>query len=161
MIKKVRIFVRGLVLGGAFYLLLVDTTSTPELYVLAATAIASAVALGVSREQKFVEAVIRPRWLLAGWRVLLKILPNIAVLAWEAGSQLVRPRPARGTFRAVPFQASKETPEDTGRRALTEWVGSLAPNTIVVGVDAQRGLLLVHQLRREGEAEELDPMGLG
>lgn len=161
MIRRVGIFTLAAVLGGAFYLLLVDITSSPELYVLVVTAIVCAIAFWVSREQKFVEAAVRPSWLLAGRRVLAKIVPNILVLAGEALAQLVRPRPVRGTFRAVPFRATAQTPEDTGRRALTEWVGSLAPNTIVVGVDDERGLLLVHQLRRQGRTEEIDPMGLG
>jgi multisubunit Na+/H+ antiporter MnhE subunit len=151
----------GAVLGGAFYLLLVDTTSTPELYVLCATAIACAIALGISREQQYVEASIRPSWLLASWRVLVEIAPNVLVLCAEALAQLARPRRTRGTFRAVPFQATARTTQDTGRRALTEWLGSLAPNTIVVGVDDERGLLLVHQLRRQGDPEQVDPMGLG
>jgi hypothetical protein len=151
----------GLVLGGGFYLLLVDTLSTPELYVLVAVGIVCAVALSVSREERIVEARVRPWWLLGAWRVLLKIGPDVTILCWEALVQLFRPRPARGQFRAVPFGATEETPQDTGRRALTEWIGSMAPNTIVVGVDDERGLLLVHQLRRQGHGEDIDPMGLG
>ena len=161
MIRRLRTLTIGLVLGGGFYLLLVDTTSTPELYVLAATAIVCGAVFEISREQGFAEGTIRLRWLLGAWRILAKIGPDIAVLCWEALRQLVRPRARRGTFRAVPFGAAKQTAEDTGRRALTEWLGSLAPNTIVVGVDARRRLLLVHQLRRQGKADDVDPMGLG
>lgn len=161
MIRKAGIFALGLVLGGGFYLLLVDTTSSPELYVLAVVAITSGIALWLSREQEFVEAQIRPWWLLRGWRVLAKIVPDILVLCREALTQLFRPRQARGSFRAVPFDACQETPADTGRRALTEWLGSVAPNTIVVGVDAEKRLLVVHQLRRQGDPDDVDPMGLG
>ena len=53
----------------------------------------------------------------------------------------------RGQFRAVPFKAGTSE-SDRGRYALTEIVGSLAPNTIVIGVDVDSDLLLVHQLRR-------------
>jgi hypothetical protein len=161
MIRKAWIAGLGLVLGGSFYLLLVDTPSSPELYVLAAVAIASGVAFLISREEGFVEARVKPWWLLGAWRVALRIGPDIALLCREAVVQLFRPRAARGDFRAVPFGATGDTPQDTGRRALTEWVGSMAPNTIVVGVDDQRGLLLVHQLHRRGEPEDVDPMGLG
>jgi hypothetical protein len=44
---------------------------------------------------------------------------------------------------------------------LTEIVGSLAPNTIVIGVDADSGLLLVHQLRRNGDRDDIDVLELG
>jgi hypothetical protein len=61
----------------------------------------------------------------------------------------------------VRYSAVEEDPFDTGRRALTEAFGSVAPNTVVVGVDAERGLLLVHQLRPQGEPEDLDVLRLG
>jgi Na+/H+ ion antiporter subunit len=160
-IKRARVLGIGALIGGAFYLLLVDTRSSPELYVLAAVGIASGVAFSLGRTQGFTEAAIRPRWLLSAWRPVLKVFSDIAILCQEALHQLVRPRPVRGCFRAVRFRASDDTPHDAGRRALTEWLGSLAPNTIVVGVDPDRGLLLVHQLRREGDPDQVDPLGLG
>ncbi len=155
------ILVLGGLVGGGFYFLLIDTASLPEVYVLAGVAVGCAVAFELSREQGFAEASIGPWWLLRGWRVMLKIPLDIGTLCWEAIAQLVAPRRVRGEFRAAPFAATEETPRDTGRRALTEWVGSLSPNTIVVGVDAERGLVLVHQLRRQGDTKQLDPLGLG
>jgi hypothetical protein len=119
------------------------------------------VAFELAREQGFVEARIVPWWLLSGWRVLLRIPPDIALLCWEAVAQLVTPREARSTSRAVRFGATKDTPHDAGRRALSEWLGSISPNTIVVGVDAEKGLVLVHQLHRQGSADQVDPLGLG
>lgn len=151
----------GIAIGGGFYILLIDTTSLPELYVLAGVALACAIGMQLAHEQGFVEARIRPWWLAGAWRLVLKIPSDIAIVCWEALVQLVRPRAPRGEFRAVPYRATADNPLDTGRRALTEAVGSIAPNTIVVGVDADRGLLLVHQLRRRGEPQELDPLGLG
>jgi hypothetical protein len=50
---------------------------------------------------------------------------------------------------------------DIGRRGLSEILGSLAPNTIVIGVDTERQLLLVHQLHRTGGSENLDVLRLG
>lgn len=160
-IRRAWILGAGALIGAAFYLLLVDTKSSPELYVLAAVGITSGVAFELAREQGFAEAAIRPSWLGGVWRPVVKVVLNIPVLCWEALVQLVHPRAARGCFRAVRFRATKDTPQDAGRRALTEWLGSLAPNTIVVGVDPDRGLLLVHQLRQEGEPDQVDPMGLG
>jgi hypothetical protein len=40
-------------------------------------------------------------------------------------------------------------------------LGSLAPNTVVIGVDPDRDLLLVRQLHRQGGREQLDVLGLG
>jgi hypothetical protein len=160
-LKAPLIMVIGVLLGGGFYFLLIDTTSLPELYVLAGVALACAIGFQLAREQGFVEARILPWWLLRSWRLLWKIPSDIVIVCWEALAQLVRPRPVRGAFRATAFAATGETSGDTGRRALAETVGSFAPNTIIVGVDAERGLLLTHQLRRQGPPEDLDVTRLG
>jgi hypothetical protein len=151
----------GVLIGGGFYFLLIDTASLPELYVLAGVAAICAVAFELAREQGFAEARIVPWWLARGARVVLRIPLDIGLLCWEAVVQLVAPRQARGLFRAVRFTATEETPRDAGRRALSEWLGSVSPNSIVVGVDPERGLILVHQLRRQGGSDQIDPLGLG
>jgi hypothetical protein len=161
MMRRAWIFALGLLIGGGFYLLLIDTLLLPEVYAWIGAAIACGVAFALSHEHGATEARIRPWWLLRGWRVLVKVFLDIGLLCYEALAQLIRPRPARGEFRAVPFHAVEDRPQDAGRRALTEWLGSVAPNTIVVGVDAERELLLVHQLHRAGDPAQVDPLGLG
>jgi hypothetical protein len=161
MIRRAWIVVLGILIGGGFYLLLIDTASLPELYVLAGVALTCGLLFLLSREQGFIEARIHPKLLGSVWRLVAKIPLDIALVCWEALAQLARPRPARGSFRAVRFQAGEPSAEDTGRRAMAEALGSVAPNTIVVGVDPERGLLLVHQLHRQGRPEDLDVLRLG
>jgi hypothetical protein len=155
------IVVGGAVLGGAFYFQLIDTTSLPELYVLSGVALACGVAVFLAREQGFIEARVLPWWPLRSWRLLWRIPSDIVIVCWEAVVQLVRPRPIRGVFRAAAFGATARTPAATGRRAVAETLGSVAPNTIIVGVDAERGLILTHQLRRHGPPEDLDVTRMG
>jgi hypothetical protein len=158
--RRVRIGAFGLLLGGAFYLLLIDTTSLAELYVLAAVALLAAIAFETSREQGFTEAKFHARWLRLVWRPIGRIPIDVVLVCREALAQLLQRRRTRGQFRAVRF-AGGESEADHGRRALTELLGSLAPNTIVIGIDPERGLLLVHQLRREGDRDQLDMLRLG
>jgi hypothetical protein len=160
-VSRVGHAVVGFLIGGGFYLLLIDTVSAPELYAGAGAAAAAAVLFELSREQGLVEASFSPSWLAGSWRVLCRIPSQLALVAREAFAQLVAPRSARGRFRAVPFNAGGERPCDAGRRALAEALGSLTPNTIVIGIDPDRNLLLVHQLQVQGGAEELDPLELG
>ncbi len=161
MIRRAGIVLIGVVLGGGFYLLLIDTTSLPELYVLAGVALGCGVVFQLAREQGFVEAALRPGWLVGIWRLALQIPRDVVFVCGEALVQLVRPKPVRGAFRTTAFTATGQRAQDTGRRALADSLGSVAPNTIVVGIDTEHGLLLVHQLRRGGEARSLDVLRLG
>ncbi len=99
--------------------------------------------------------------MIGAWRLVGQIPRDIALVCWEAVAQLIRPRAARGAFRSTGFTAVADTAADAGRRALAEALGSVAPNTIVIGVDAEHGVLLVHQLRRQGPEEDLDVLRLG
>jgi hypothetical protein len=160
-IRKLGIATLGVLIGGGFYLLLIDTSSPPELYVLAGVALACGLFFLVSREQGFTEARVTPLQFRSVWRLALTIPVDIALVCREAVAQLIHPLPGRGSFRTVAFRAVEETPEATARRAMAEVLGSVAPNTIVLGVDADRRLLLVHQLHRQGPPEDLDVLRLG
>jgi hypothetical protein len=159
--KRIASGLLGLLVGGGFYLLLIDTVSSPELYAFIGAALLSGAAYEVSREQGTGEAVISPVWLASAWRVLSRVPVHIALVCFDAVSQLFTRTPQRGSFRAVSFAACGDDGADAGRRALAEALGSLAPNTIVVGIDTERKLVLVHQLHRHGGRDELDPLRLG
>jgi hypothetical protein len=66
-----------------------------------------------------------------------------------------------GSFRAVSFGGGDSEAQETGRRALAEAAGSVAPNTFVVGIDGKRGLILAHQLKVGGGRQTIDPLELG
>lgn len=152
----------GWVFAAALYLLLIDTTDLPELIVGVGAAAIAATGFELARQQQTVGGVrARLRWLRRIHRPLTKVPSDIAVLSALAFRQLVRPRNANGVFRSVPFRCGDDDALETGRRALAESLGSFAPNTIIVGVDAERELLLGHQLRRGGGDDAIDLLGLG
>ena len=151
----------GWVCAAALYLLLIDITDLPELIVGAGAAVLAATGLELAREQGIVGESVRLRWLFRLHRPLLRIPRDIVVVSAMALLALVRRRPAFGSFRAVRFSGEEEEPYETGRCALAEAAGSLAPNTFVVGIDSERRLILAHQLRPTGGRETIDPLELG
>jgi hypothetical protein len=152
----------GWLLAGALYLLLIDTTDLPELIVAVGAAALAATGFELAREQQTAGGLrARLRWFGRLHRPLLNVPSDLAALSWLAVRQLVRPRPVNGVFRAVPFRCGNEDELETGRRAVAESFGSFAPNTIIVGVDVERELILGHQLRPGGGAEAIDVLGLG
>jgi hypothetical protein len=151
----------GWIAAAALYLLLIDITELPELIVGAGAAIIAATGLELAREQAIVGEGIRLRWLARLYRPLLTVPKDIAVVSAIAVRALVRRPSAQGAFRVLPFACLDDEPHRGGRLALAETAGSLAPNTFVVGIDEERGLVLAHQLRRTAGRQAIDPMGLG
>lgn len=154
----------------ALWMALVDSREPPQIY--AGLAVAAIATLGseLVRRQGIAGTRLRTRWLLRLYRPLLSVprdLVRLVSALWGAFPNLwfgKAPRPPVGRFRELPFEADAG-PEGRGREALAELAGSFSPNTFVVGLDRERGVLLVHQLvPEEGEPEarrSIDPLELG
>ena len=145
------------VASAALYLLLVDTVVLPELVTGAVIAAIGASGATLVRSERRV--VMRPRasWLVALWRPLASYPRDL----WTLTLALARREAARGRLYALPFARGTDDARSAARRVLGPTAGSFAPNTFVVGLDAERGLLLVHQLvPSEDPAADADPLGL-
>src|SRR5437588_202093 len=102
-LRRTAAWTAGWVLAGSLYLLLIDTTSLPELIVGAVVATLAATGFELAREQRVAGERIRLEWLLGAYRPVLKVPRDIALLAMAAARQLVRRDAAVGRFRAVKF----------------------------------------------------------
>jgi hypothetical protein len=147
--------------AGAFYLLLIDITDLPELYAGAGVCVLAALAGGAALAEDVAGLAPLPAASLRVWRALVRIPRDVVLVSLSIAAQAFAPRRARGVLRAFPFDPAASGSRAAARRALAEAAGSLAPNTIVIGVDAHRKLILVHQLRRRGGAKEVDVLELG
>lgn len=160
MIRRISIALAGVALGGAFYMLLVDTRYSPELYFMAGVAGLTGLVFEAAREQGFAPARLSLASLAGAWRPLAGVPKHVALLCRDAVAQLFTRSPSRGAFRSVRYEV-ESGPRGRANIALSESLGSFAPNTIVLGVDPDTGLLLVHQLHRDGGAEKVDVLRLG
>jgi hypothetical protein len=151
----------GWVVSAALYLLLIDITDLPELIVGAGAAVLAATGFELARERDLSGVSTRLWWLTRLHRALVRAPVDIVMVSMVALRQLVRPRASVGEFRAVPFACGDDAALESGRRAVAESFGSFAPNTIIIGVDPDRELLLGHQLRVSGGNEAIDVLGLG
>lgn len=150
----------GWVLAGALYLLLIDTTDTPELIVGAVAAAIAATGLELAREQRLVGETVRAGWLARLYRPFLKAPGDIVKVSAAAVSQLVSPQKPRGEFRTLRFPTLPDEQREAGRRALAQSFGSFAPNTIIIGVEPERELILAHQLQPTQGGDAIDPLKL-
>lgn len=131
-----------LVAFAAVWMLLVDTISIAELAACAAAALIGTIASGlVSRED--VAHLREQHVLLLGLpRQLARVPFDLWLLVRELARALLGRHPG-GRFHAVPFDAGSAEARNA-RRAAIELLGSLAPNTIVLGVDDEQ--IVLHQL---------------
>jgi Na+/H+ ion antiporter subunit len=146
---------------GGVWLVLVDSAKLPELITGAVVAAIAATGAELVRAQRHQRLRVPLRGLRRAWRPVARAPLDLALVSGAILRQLVERRPARGRVRALPFRHGGGAPDAVGRRALAEGLGSFAPNTIVIGVDDQRNLILVHQLVPSGDAAgTLDPLEL-
>ena len=161
-LRRVTAWLAAFALAAAFYLLLIDTVDLPELVVAVVAAGLAATGFELAREQQTVGGLrARLAWTARIHRPLTNVPRDIAVLSQSAIRQLIHPQPVNGAFRAVPFRCGPGQELETGRAALAESFGSFSPNTIVIGVDVERDVILGHQLRPGGGRASIDILGLG
>jgi hypothetical protein len=127
----------------ALYVVLVDSRRLEELVAAALVGALGATSAAIVRHGRDVVLRPRPADVVAELRHALSWPRDLALL----GVALVR-RPA-GQVVEMPFEATGSDPRDAGRRALAVAGRSLAPNTIVIAIDEQRGVLVEHQLVSE------------
>jgi multisubunit Na+/H+ antiporter MnhE subunit len=129
----------------ALWLAFVGTFDPAEVALGLVAAAVAATAAEVVRSQGLVRFRLDPHWLRDAPRLPRQVLRDcwlLAVALWRHCTG----RPVRGTFRVVPFPSEADDARSAARRALVTALVSVAPNTVVVGVEGAEGEMLVHQL---------------
>jgi multisubunit Na+/H+ antiporter MnhE subunit len=122
------------------WLALADSRRLEEVVAALAVGALGATASIVVRGHREVVLRPRPRWVLEALRNFLRWPRDLVALA---GALVRRPT---GRIVEEPFDATGDDPRSAARRALAVAGGTLAPNSIVVGIDADRGVLVRHDL---------------
>lgn len=143
--------------SAALYLVLVDTLVLPELVTGAVIASIGAGGAMLVRAQRRVVMRPDPAWLAVLWRPITSYPRDL----WRVTRALARRRPVEGKLYALAFDPGGDDARSAARRVLGPTAASFAPNTFVVGLDPESGLVLVHQLApSEDPTQDADPLGL-
>jgi multisubunit Na+/H+ antiporter MnhE subunit len=135
----------------SFWVAIDDSLRADELIVGAvAAALAAATAAGVARLAQ-VRYGFKARWLPSAARAVINLPGRVAqetfvVFAALAKTLVTGGDPPNGGFHEIPVRYGDDTPSGVTRRILLTGAKSLAPNAFVVDFDADRDVMLVHEL---------------
>ena len=135
----------------AFWVALDDSLRADELIVGAVAAALAAAAAAAVVQLARVRAGFRTGWLPAAIAGVLRLPGRVAYETFLVFAALAKTAAAgtgapRGGYREIPVGYGDDTPAGVTRRILLTGGNSLAPNAFVVGFDAGRDVMLVHEL---------------
>lgn len=127
------------------WMLFVSELQLAELAAGVCGAALGAVGDGIVKSKSFAQFRPRLRWLwLFLWEPWYVLKGSVAMLV--ALLRLIAGKKSKGQFRVVLFHAGGQDAGSAARRALAITEISISPDTIVVGIDRERGFLLLHQI---------------
>jgi multisubunit Na+/H+ antiporter MnhE subunit len=147
----------------AYYLLwlvFVGTFSLHELLVGIIATFLAAVGMLVTTVQYPARFSPSARDLLACWRLPWYLLSGTGEVLMVAARDCVGGKRAQSLFRVSPFRAgSRENPHAAARRALAVTYTTVAPNFIVLGINASNQKMLFHQIERSSVPKMTEQLG--
>lgn len=98
--------------------------------------------------------------LLALWRLPWYVVSDMWITLAVAAEDIAGKHRAESIFRVVPFRArGMDAPRATARRVLAVLYSTVAPNSIVLGINANNEQMLFHQIKRSSVPKMTKQLG--
>ena len=123
-----------------------DSIGLAELGAGAVVAALAALLTEVALHQADLHPRLRLRWLAGAYRLPGQVLGDTVLVFRALARQLAHGEDPPSGFRELPVQLGDAGDDAVTRRVLLVGANSLAPNTVVLDVDADREVMVVHQL---------------
>jgi multisubunit Na+/H+ antiporter MnhE subunit len=134
------------VLLMSFWVILDDSIALDELLAGAGAAAIGAVAAELAGHQAGTRFRMRIEWLVPALRLPGQVARDTVTVFAALGRQLLSGHGPRSAFREIPVRVGLDGDEDLTRRVLLIGGRSVAPNAFALGIDKERGVLVVHEL---------------
>lgn len=144
---------------AAEWILLVAGLKRDEMIVGAIGVLASALFLQFVYRSEHQQLDIRVRDLLQAWCLPWYILSEGWTITWILIRDLSGIRRASSFYRVSGFKTSKYDPLLIARRVLATAYTTMAPNSIVIGIDYEQSRMLFHQLERSSVPKMTQALG--
>jgi len=138
------------ILMMSFWVMLDDSIATDELLAGAGAAVLAAVLAELVTYQAASRFRLRIWWLAPALRLPGEVARDLVIVYAALWRRLVSGQQPDSAFTERPARYGDDGPEGVTRRTLLIGGRSLAPNTFVLGIDAERDVMVVHQLVASG-----------
>ncbi|HYZ57156.1 MAG TPA: Na+/H+ antiporter subunit E [Streptosporangiaceae bacterium] len=129
-----------------FWVSVDDSIGLAELLAGAGAAALGAFLAELAGYQAATQFRMRIEWVAPALRLPGQVLRDTVIVFGALWKRLARGEQPASGFRELPVRFGDDSPEGVTRRALLVGANSLAPNTFVLGIDRDRGVMVVHQL---------------
>src|SRR3954454_16949534 len=140
---------------GALWLLYQGEWNAIQIYAATSAAALSLVVAVLVRKHALPAARVERRWLVRVARIPWQVVREFGIVSAFLARALLGRRVPEGEFRALSFPAGGSRPADRGRRAFIALATGYSPNSYVLDVDEEKGLVLVHVLSPVPPGQEL------
>ncbi len=130
----------------SFWMILDDSVAWAEVLAGAAAAALGASFAELVTYRSSAQLWLRARWLLPAFRLPAQVARDTVIVFAALWRQLARGEEPASRFRELPARYGDDSAEGITRRVLLIGARSLAPNSFALGLDAERGVLVVHEL---------------
>jgi multisubunit Na+/H+ antiporter MnhE subunit len=134
------------ILMMSFWVMLDDSIATDELAVGAGAAALAALLAELVTYQAASRFRLRIGWLVPALRLPGEVARDLVIVYAALWRRLVHGQQPDSAFAELPARYGDDSAEGVTRRTLLIGGRSLAPNTFVLGIDAERDVMVVHQL---------------
>jgi multisubunit Na+/H+ antiporter MnhE subunit len=145
-VRRAGVWLIWWVLMMMFWIILDDSLATDELLAGAAAAALAATLAELAGYQAATRPRMRFKWLGPALRLPVDLAADTWTVFAALWRQLARGQQPPSGFREVAVRFGGQSMEAKTRRALLVAGKSVAPNTFVLGLDAERDVMVVHQL---------------
>lgn len=154
LVWRVRTWLVWWVVLMSFWVMLDDSIQFDELLAGAGAAALAALVAELATHQAATRLQVRAAWLVPALRLPGEVATDLVTVFGALWRTLVGGRPPRGAFIEVPVRYGDDSAESITRRVLIVGGRSVAPNTFVLGIDSDRGAMVVHRLVPEAGARK-------
>lgn len=130
----------------SFWVWVDDSIALPELLVGAGAAVLSALLVELVQNQAASHIRIRFEWLARAFSIPLQVVRDLGVVFAALSRQVFTGQEPPSALEEEPVRVGGESSTTVTRRVLLIMGMSVAPNSFALGIDKDRGTVIVHRL---------------